>query len=385
MTARTSTTTWRDSPVIPDNYDDLRELARLARKARGVAVAFDWFFSESQLRELRPAVYAWGRPTRGRYKAFDARVLDAINVALGEPNSYYRLNEPARADMSAVSLQCVCAEGGHRLQGTAPFDVVLGYSQQGLRPHPDVAPHLGEPLRKRLVHLLTPLGWDLERLSDLPQVLASLYSYAQPPAGMIPEQEPSGDLALHFAGPFTLTEQPGHRCLFADELAARRGIYIWTLPLEGKELPWYVGQTVSFGRRTAQHMREHLAGAYETFDADALEVGRIEVLWPPKQATKRWPTSLPQFLKQFETLGPHIMRMFDLLRIHVAPVDGRKPLLDRLEGALGRHLKRGPHGAGGLPVLAGIRLPSAIAGEARARVTITSDGQIEGLPGEIVA
>ena len=385
MVSTISTTTWRYSPVIPDNYDDLRELVRLARKARRGVVAFDWLFTESELRELRPAIFAWGRPSRGRYKAFDARVLNALNLALSEPLSYYRLDEPAQADMSAVTVACVQADGGHRLQGTAPFDVVLGYCQQGLQPHPDVDIHLGEPLRKRLVQLLTPLGWDLERLLVLPQVVAALYSCAQPPSGVVAEQEPSRNLDLRFHGPFTLTEQPGHRCLFTDELAAQKGIYIWTLPIEGKEVPWYIGQTVSFGLRTAQHMRDHLAGAYETFDADALEIGQIEVLWPPSQGSERWPTNLPVFLQQFDVLGPHILRMFDLLRIHVAPVDGGKTLLDRLEGGIGRQLKRGARGAGGLPVLAGVKLPAAIAGEARARVRVTSESAIEGLPEEIVA
>ena len=386
MTFTKSITTWQGSPVIPDNYDDIRELVRLARKARQGVVAFDWFFSESDLRELRPAIFAWGGSSTGRYKAFDARVLDAINVVLAELKSYYRLDEPTRADMSAVSVACVQADGGHRLQGTAPFDVVLGYCQQGLQPHPDAAIHLGQPLRKRLVQLLAPLGWDLERLLGLPQVLASLYALAPPKSDQIAEQEPSSELDLHFSGPFTLTEQPGHRCLFADELAAKGGIYIWTLPIEGKEVPWYIGQTtVSFSQRTGEHMRDHLAGIYETFDADALELGQIEVLWPPSQATERWPTNLPQFLEQFEVLGLHITRMFDLLRIHVAPIDGGQPLFDRLEGGLGRHLKREPNGPGGLAVLAGVKLPSAIAGETRARVRITSDGPIEGLPGEIVA
>ena len=72
-------TTWRDAPVQPDRYDDLAQLLFLARRARNRMVEFDWGFSEDELRRLRAAAHYWGSPTVGRYKAFDARVIAAVN------------------------------------------------------------------------------------------------------------------------------------------------------------------------------------------------------------------------------------------------------------------------------------------------------------------
>lgn len=79
MPAAISTTRWRDQPIVPNDYEDVPALVKLARRARGLVVEFDWAFSRDDLQRLRRAVYEWGSGVRGAYRCFDARVPAAIN------------------------------------------------------------------------------------------------------------------------------------------------------------------------------------------------------------------------------------------------------------------------------------------------------------------
>ena len=72
MAAATSTTRWRDEPIVPQDYEDVAALIRVARQARGRIVEFDWAFTRDDLWRLRRAVYEWGSGVVGRYKCFDA-------------------------------------------------------------------------------------------------------------------------------------------------------------------------------------------------------------------------------------------------------------------------------------------------------------------------
>jgi hypothetical protein len=131
-----NTTRWRESPVVPERYDDVALLVKVARNARGRIVSFDWGFSPADLLGLRRAVYEWGCRFAGRYKCFDARVLAAINSALGDTNSVFVLNEPN--NISPPDAEVVCTRVGDlfRLQGHAPFDIVFGYGGAGVGQEP---------------------------------------------------------------------------------------------------------------------------------------------------------------------------------------------------------------------------------------------------------
>lgn len=52
-----NTTRWLDTPIVPVNYESLADLRRLARKARGANVGFDWVLNAVDLRRLREAVH----------------------------------------------------------------------------------------------------------------------------------------------------------------------------------------------------------------------------------------------------------------------------------------------------------------------------------------
>jgi hypothetical protein len=53
MRLESSTTGWRGESVLPDDYEDVATLIRLARKARGRIVEFNWAFSLDDLQRLR--------------------------------------------------------------------------------------------------------------------------------------------------------------------------------------------------------------------------------------------------------------------------------------------------------------------------------------------
>ena len=68
MPALTSTTRWRDESICPEDYEDVATLVRMARKARGRIVEFDWAFTSDDLRSLRRDVHEWGSGLAGRYQ-----------------------------------------------------------------------------------------------------------------------------------------------------------------------------------------------------------------------------------------------------------------------------------------------------------------------------
>jgi hypothetical protein len=122
-----NTTRWRDSAVVPERYDDLPSLVKVARNARGRLASFGWGFSPVDLLGLRRAVYEWGSRYAGRYKSFDARVLAVINQALGDSSSVFVLNEPKNIPPPDAEVACTRVGDLFRLQGYAPFDIVFAY------------------------------------------------------------------------------------------------------------------------------------------------------------------------------------------------------------------------------------------------------------------
>jgi hypothetical protein len=98
---------WLKLPVPTPAFDDLAAMVKAARKARRQRVEFDWTLTEDELRSLRAAVHEWGSRSVGSYKAFDARVLSAINDALGEADSMLFLTEPRRSGNPDFTVRCI--------------------------------------------------------------------------------------------------------------------------------------------------------------------------------------------------------------------------------------------------------------------------------------
>ena len=384
MVDESSTARWRETPVIPTGYDDIASLVGIARKARGRMVEFDWAFSSEDLRRVRRAVYEWGRQVTGRYRGFDARVLAVINEALGETHTTYSLSESARTAFDG-EVACVNTGDLYRLRGHAPFDIVFGYGMAGSSNSGVKSMHLGPTAQHAFASAVTVLGWDLKLLQEerFKPVLNALYgnpldlSVVQ--SG--PASGPVTEVPIHFHGAFSAQSGNG-RCLFVDDIGHRTGIYLWTINIDGKECPWYVGQTRrGFRQRMAEHLRSMLSGEYPPYDPAALARG--EHKRAQGGVNGQWPSTLPSFLLNYEALAPNIITYIRQLKFHLAPVDGDAHLHNRIEGGLGRYLKEHADPLIRDFFFPGIRVPAVIPYDNPIRIVLSSDVSINGLPADL--
>ena len=383
-----SATRWRDEQVIPSPSDneDVARMVRLAPKARGRIVEFEWVFTREDLLSLRRAAYEWGSASVGVYKCRSARVLAAINDALSDTHSIYVLNEPKNAQGMKFSVSWTRDGDVFRLSGHSRFDLVFGYGSAGVADDPGSV-RLTPGARETLAASVRKLGWDPRLLHQdkLRPALNALYGMPPdygPPLPPPPPQPPT-DVNVHFQGPFAAQAGFGCRCLFTEEIAKRTGLYLWTTSVSGQERPWYVGQTRrSFGQRTAEHLASLLSGEYAAYDAVALARGEVRLA--DGAIIGIWPQRLPSFLSNYEKLMPNVIGQVRLVRFFFAPLDGDAHLYDRVEGAIGGYYKVHPD-----PVLRdffgpGIKVPAAIPGDKPLRLVLSSESPIAGLPSEIL-
>lgn len=387
MPEPSSTTRWRDQPIIPTDYSDVHALVKLAHRARRKVVEFDWVFSDDELRRMRRAVFEWGSGVRGSYRCFDARVLAAINQAFAEPQSLFALVEPKGFEALDCSVSCIPDGDRFRLKGHATFDLVFGYGEVGVQESGEGRALLGPAVRAKLAANVGQLEWDLRRLQDdrfIP-VRNVMYGFA-PGLGATkvpPHPGPEVRIPLAFNGPFSAGDDGDCRCLFTEPIAASSGIYLWTVEVDGACRPWYVGQTRrGFGQRMGEHLASMLSGQYTPQDPAALSRG--ENRRSEGAFAQDWPRTLPSFLRNWATLIPDIMATIRLLRFYVAPLAGDVRLHDRVEGAIGRYYKTHPVIALSDFFSPGLRVPAAIPGEQPMRLVLSSESPIAGLPLEIL-
>lgn len=384
MTATSSWAKWRDTPIVPEGYDDVAQLVRLARRARKQIIEFEWRFSEQVLRSLRENVHESFSGVVGRYKTFAARVLAAVNQALGEHDTVYFLAEPRNARAVDCALECALEGTDYRLHGHASFDLVFSLrAQDTVEQGPSSPTHAGA-----IASAVRSLGWDPDRMEDprLAPVIRVLYGLPLNYGGgeVLPAPGPAEDLPVHFGGPFGALDKADLPCLFTHPVARESGVYIWTVLVGGEDLPWYVGQTRrGFGRRMGEHLAAYLSGQYDAFDAGALALGSQSVFWRARADDGGWPQCMPLFLRDYETNASRILAMIRLVRFHVAPVAGDAHRLGRVEGAVGRHFKANEDKRVQGFFTSGIKLPSPVPNDKPLRLLITSEGKIAGLPTEL--
>jgi hypothetical protein len=373
MIVTTALTRWERESLTPSDYDDLRALVKLARKARGLPVTFDWAFTRAGLLGLQRAVFEWGTPVPGRYRVFDSRVLRAISGALGEQNSVFVLSEPANAGPLVADVTCVAEEGLFRLRGRATFDLIFGYVSAGLNGEVRGAVHLGEAATV-LAQAGAALGWDIVSLQDEKYRGVRNALFGMSPAYGVSSDarssEPLLEVQLRFHGPFAAVERSEVPCVFTSPVALKGGIYLWTVNVNGQERPWYVGQTTrAFRDRIAEHVRGFLSGEYRTYDADALGRGEFRRVAGHEGI---WPQNIPSLIANFDKLGPQIATLLRSIRFHLAPLDSHH---DRVEGAIGRFYRREHPGY----MLPGLQLPAAVPHDRHLRLILSSDTPIDGL------
>jgi len=388
MPADTSTTRWRDQRIVPTDYEDVAALVKLARQARRQVVDFSWTFSRDDLEHSRRAVYEWGSRVQGRYKCFDARVLKAINLALGETSTVFVLSEPRGSTGLDCVVECVPDAEGFRLRGHAPFDLVFGYGEACVQESGRGRAFLGPAVRETLATSVGTLGWDLRRLQDpsLRQAWNAIYGFSPNySTGVVPSHPgPELRVDIEFQGPYSAVDDGECRCLFADPIAGLKGIYLWTIAVNGIERVWYMGQTRrGFGQRMGEHLTKMLSGEYPPHDPVALSRGDSATLCGGVEALSG-PLAIPAFVRNWEALMPQIVATIRLLKFHVAPFDGDAHLLDRAEGAIGRYYKAHPVYDLSSFVMPGIRVPAGTPGDQPMRLALSSLATIAGLPLEIL-
>ena len=390
MSPTTSTARWRE-PIVPADYDDVSALVGLARKVRDRKVEFDWTFSRDDLLGLRRAVYEWGSAVRGVFRCFDARVLEAVNEALDDEASIFSLTEPKGVNEADQFVACAAEGERFRLHGQARFDVVFGYGDSGAKRDGDGSrgtPFLTPAAKAALTASVVALGWDIQRLQEarfIP-IRNALYGFPvqQGAEEVPPHPGPEVRVEVTFKGPFAALRGLGCPCIFDDEsVAATHGVYLQTVLVGGRELPWYVGQTRrGFGQRTAEHLANMLSGQYEVWDPEALAKGEIRRAAGAPEVD--WARSLPDFLLGLEALMRPIRDTVRVMRFHVASLPDDALLLDRVEGAIGRFFKSHPVPAVLGFFAPGLRVPALVPGAQPTRLVLSTEKPIVGLPLEIL-
>ena len=82
------------------------------------------------------------------------------------------------------------------------------------------------------------------------------------------------------------------------------------------------------------------------------------------------------------SLGNYLIA--DILRFHLAPLEGDPHLHDRVEGAIGRYYKSHPLPELSTFITPGLRLPAAIPGDRPMKLVVASEAPIAGLPVELL-
>ena len=377
------TAAWRGTPIVPSDYDDVAHVVQSVRRARQCVVEFEWRLHSEQLRQLRTAVVSWSGSVVGRYKTFDARVLDAINAALGEPDTRFVLKEPRNGAIDCT-VECTLVGDSYRLAGHAPFDVVMGYGLVGTD-GATATSHLSDETRAALAVGVDALGWDVVRMREKRLRPARNAMFGFPVAhgmGDLPQStEPSADVPVAFFGPFSALEGTGAPCLFGKPIEQQNGVYLWTVAVNGVEHVCYVGQTQrGFGTRIGEHVAALLSGRYDIFDADAMSRGISTVRWrPDPDAAARWRS----FLGDYSNLSASVLDVLRILRFHIAPIDSDQHLYGRIEGALGRFFRDDAAESAARLFDRRIRVPAAIPGDRPLRFLLSSEATIAGLPDEL--
>ena len=157
-------------------------------------------------------------------------------------------------------------------------------------------------------------------------------------------------IVVEFDSPFGLASRT-FPLLFEQPIAAKRGIYLWTIPFRpGGFLVSYIGETsASFGRRLMDHVVNTMGGNYRICDADLLPDGQVKVLWNGlwRPGTR---DKMLEYLEQAEQLAPFARRELQLTTVFAAPLQLPGRVRRRIEGALAHHIRsQGPPTSALLP------------------------------------
>ena len=143
---------------------------------------------------------------------------------------------------------------------------------------------------------------------------------------------------LVFQGPYEWIG-PTDRTIFGSGWVGHPGVYLWTVPIKGFFVPYYVGSTgKSLGDKFVEHTRAYLSGEYTIWDpAELAQRRKVELwggLWKPERRGM-----FPAYAAEFEKLAPRITELLKLYRLFVGSMRGSDRMRERAEAAIIRSVR----------------------------------------------
>jgi hypothetical protein len=128
----------------------------------------------------------------------------------------------------------------------------------------------------------------------------------------------SMEVEIH--GPFSWLTGLDHACIFESPVANFSGVYLWSVPYEGAEMVYYVGETGrSFRDRLKEHLASYLAGLYRVWEPELFARGEKRLVWDGMWRRGE-EVRMGDFLARHTELAPRIHQIVRLLRFHLAPI-----------------------------------------------------------------
>jgi hypothetical protein len=125
-------------------------------------------------------------------------------------------------------------------------------------------------------------------------------------------------------------------------MGEKKGVYLFTIPFEGRYLVYYVGETgASFANRLLQHAQSYLNGFYRIFDPEEFVNGRKVLLWGGMWKTdRREPKLICDFIDRQAELSPKILKFIAQFRLFLAPIDEEERTIERIESGIARRISQ---------------------------------------------
>ena len=109
-------------------------------------------------------------------------------------------------------------------------------------------------------------------------------------------------LTIEFYGPFSWTSTDDSTSVFKSSIAAKLGVYLWTVSTSEGELIYYVGQTGrSFRVRMREHFVQQLSGMYMVYEPELFVQGKKQMAWQGMLARGQ-ESRIPEYLERLPEL-----------------------------------------------------------------------------------
>jgi hypothetical protein len=190
-------------------------------------------------------------------------------------------------------------------------------------------------------------------------------------------------ISIEWHGPYSFVDCEAEN-IFGHALGSKAGIYLFTIPYNGKFLVYYVGETgASFANRLLQHVQNYLNGFYRVFEPSEFSQGKKVLIWGGMwKANRKDPKLISDFLEQQTVLSPKIVKLIEQFRIFLAPIECNKRLRERVESAIAKSLNE-KDGLMGDFQDKDVRYRPIRTSEATLKVTFTNPYPIMGLSDEL--